>query len=67
MGSALAAPACQQWAGRAAALIDVLLKPTTVGQLVQPGKITPDGDGTALRTHGGLLDGVDPESDMVTP
>ncbi|MYT76558.1 Alkyl sulfatase BDS1, metallo-beta-lactamase superfamily [Streptomyces sp. MnatMP-M77] len=53
--------------GPKAALVTTLLKPTTAPQLAQAGKITLDGDDTALSTLADLIDDFDPDFDIVTP
>ncbi|WP_329113716.1 alkyl/aryl-sulfatase [Streptomyces sp. NBC_01465] len=53
--------------GSKAALVGVLLKPASAGQLAEAGKIKLDGDDGALRTLAGLLDEFDPDFNIVTP
>ncbi|MEU9205054.1 alkyl sulfatase dimerization domain-containing protein [Streptomyces sp. NPDC048332] len=53
--------------GPKAALVGALLKPAAAPDLAQGGKITLDGDATALRTLAGLLDEFDPDFPVVTP
>ncbi|MEU9634757.1 alkyl sulfatase dimerization domain-containing protein [Streptomyces tendae] len=49
------------------ALVACLLKPADAEHLVEAGKITLDGDETALTTLAGLLDDFDPDFAVVTP
>ncbi|MET9677576.1 alkyl sulfatase dimerization domain-containing protein [Streptomyces sp. NPDC006482] len=53
--------------GPKAALVGTLLKPANAPELVAAGRITLDGDETALQTLSGLLDEFDPNFDIVTP
>ena len=49
------------------ALVGVLLKPAAAGALAPAGKITLDGDETALDVLAGVLDDFDPNFNIVTP
>lgn len=53
--------------GPKAALVGTLLKPASAPKLAAAGRITLDGDETALQTLAGLLDEFDPNFDIVTP
>ncbi|NHP16700.1 MBL fold metallo-hydrolase [Rhodococcus sp. IC4_135] len=53
--------------GPKAALVGALLQPGAAAQLAKVGKISLDGDGSALETLGGLLDTFDPSFNIVTP
>jgi len=53
--------------GPKAALVGALLQPGAAAQLAKAGKISLDGDGSALETLGGLLDTFDPSFNIVTP
>ncbi|MGW6139348.1 alkyl sulfatase C-terminal domain-containing protein [Streptomyces sp. NPDC055144] len=53
--------------GPKTALVGILLKSASAPQLAQAGKITLDGDETALQPLVGLLDDFVPDFNMITP
>ena len=53
--------------GPKAALVGALLQPGAAAELTTAGKISLDGDESALETLGGLLDTFDPSFNIVTP
>lgn len=53
--------------GPKAALVGALLQPGAAAELAKAGKISLDGDESALETLGGLLDTFDPSFNIVTP
>ncbi len=48
-------------------LLGVVLKPATAHQLAEAGQIQLDGDASALRTYGSVMDEFDPNFNIVTP